>query len=380
MLKKILYLLLFFVWATKVAATEEIVLGSVLPLNGPSADLGLGLKNGYSSYLKIWNEDHGKKIGYKINVISRDDRYEPNLTFRETLKLTRDEKVFAFFSHVGTPTTESIKDFLVKEKNYLFGLFSGARMFREANQKNIFHLRASYEEEIERLVNYYAKNQQRKFFIVHQADSFGGSGKALVTKLLEKKNMFLIGQTSYERNKLLSEKSVKELAQLAPHVTFFIGTYAPLANLIKEARKVGYKGEFATISFIGTKGLKEALGSSQEEVTISQVVPNPQNRSLELVRHYQDVMKKNGFKKYDYGSLEGYLYARVFTHYLESYLDVNKKTLNGTKINREEFFQGLRQFKTKIDGVAIDFSNSKQVAYDQVFLVKIKNGKNIDLE
>lgn len=367
--RKFLLLFLFLLLNSGTFA-QEILLGSVLPLKGPTAELGIGLKNGYDSHFKIWNEEKGKKLGINIKVISRDDQYEPTSTYRETFNLVKSRNVFALFSQVGTPTTESIREFLKKENMPLFGLLSGAKLFRQTDQKTFFHLRASYEQELERLLNYFLKTQKKNFFIVHQSDSFGGSGKALIMKLLEKNKLTLSGECAYQRNKFVDKNGIDTLLKSSSDVVIFVGTYGPFSAFIKDARKAGYKGEFATVSFVGTKGLIKVLDKS-EEVVMAQIMPNPENRKLAIVRSYQEAMKKNGFTEFDYGSFEGYLYALAFTDFVEK---------APRPFERQSFFQKMREYKTDLQGIKIDFTHPLQVARDDVYLVKIKQGKIYDLD
>lgn len=358
--------------ANEVTPVREITLGSVLPLSGPSAVLGNDLKRGFDSHFKLWNETQGKKLGIKINVLVRDDKYEPNLTYKETYKLIKNPKLFSLFSQVGTPTTEAIKELLKKENISAVGLFSGASLFREENQKTFFHIRASYEQEIDKIINYFLNNNNKKrFFIVHQSDSFGGSGKALVMKNLQKTKVMISGETSYQRNFNVSPKSIDDIIKNNPDVLMFIGTYGAFAHLIQETRKKGYKGEYATVSFVGTKGLVEKLGKISKPVYISEVMPNPFDRKLAIVRDYQETMMKNGVNQFDYGSFEGYLNALVFTKFIEN---------NPNITEREDFFNQLRKFKINLSEIKIDFANSQQVSRKEVHLVKLQNGNLEELE
>jgi len=70
-------------------------------------------------------------------------------------------------------------------------------------------------------------------------------------------------------------------------------------------------GGFYTLSFVGLEPLREALGAGMQGVTVAQVVPDPEDRSIPVVLAYQQAMREAGEKLFDSISLEGYLAARV---------------------------------------------------------------------
>ena len=86
---------------------QEIIIGMSNALTGPAAALGTGVKAGAMTYFQKINNAGGIN-GRKIKVISYDDGYEPKRTVENTNKLINEDKVFALFGYVGTPTSAAV--------------------------------------------------------------------------------------------------------------------------------------------------------------------------------------------------------------------------------------------------------------------------------
>ncbi len=50
--------------------------------------------------------------GRKIEVVTKDDAYDPAKTVQNVQELTQSDQVFALFNIVGTPNNEAIRDTL----------------------------------------------------------------------------------------------------------------------------------------------------------------------------------------------------------------------------------------------------------------------------
>src|SRR3979490_54748 len=85
---------------------SQILLGQSVALTGPAQQLGLDMQLGASLYFNQVNARGGVN-GRKIVLKTLDDGYEANRAAENTKKLIHDEKVFALFGYVGTPTSQA---------------------------------------------------------------------------------------------------------------------------------------------------------------------------------------------------------------------------------------------------------------------------------
>src|SRR5262245_66328158 len=85
------------------ASQSEIRLGMSADFSASARALSIELYRGAMAYLLPLNMAGGVN-GRRVVIRAYDDRYEPDLAIRNTLRLMAEDDVFALFSYVGTPT------------------------------------------------------------------------------------------------------------------------------------------------------------------------------------------------------------------------------------------------------------------------------------
>lgn len=346
---------------------KEIKIGMANALSGPAAGLGTQLKAGAEAYLAKVNAAGGIN-GRKITLVSLDDGYEPDKAAAATRKLIEEEKVFALFGYVGTPTsTASVPLASRAGTPYLFP-FTGAEFLRSPVNKWVFNLRASYFDETEAMVERLTKDlNSTKIAVFIQDDAFGEAGKAGINKALHKRSLKLAEEARYKRNTVDVDEGLAKIKAAQPDAVVFVGTYKPFAALVKKAKAAGIKAKFLTVSFIGTSEFIKEAGSDGEGVYITQVVPSPDDTSTPLVKQYQQDMKGGSI---NYTSLEGYADAVVLVEAL-------KKA--GAGLTRSGMVSVLESMNTDIGGMNVGFSATKHQGSTQVFLTQVKGGKAVPI-
>src|SRR5262245_11470550 len=78
---------------------KTIVLGHSAAFTGPAAQLGIQMNAGTKAYFDYVNAQGGVN-GRKIELKTRDDRYEATLCVENTKKFIEEDKVFALVSYV----------------------------------------------------------------------------------------------------------------------------------------------------------------------------------------------------------------------------------------------------------------------------------------
>ena len=349
-------------------SAQEIKIGMANALSGPAAGLGWNLKNGAVAYLDKINAAGGVN-GRKIKLISVDDGYEPQRSAAATKSLIEEEKVFALFGYVGTPTSTAALPIATKAGvPYLFP-FTGAEFLRNPVKSNVFNLRASYFDETEAMVEHLTKTLGlKKIALFIQDDAFGEAGKAGVSRAMAKRGLKLPVEVRYKRNTLEVGEGLAKLKGESPDAVVFIGTYKPFAQLLKSAKAEGFKSRFLTVSFIGTADLIKDAGADGDGVIISQVMPAFDNANIALVKNYQADVKADSR---NYGSLEGYADAVVL---------VNALKAAGPNLTRSRLMETLESLDTDIGGIKVRFSKQNHQGSSAVFLTQIQGGKAIALE
>ena len=108
---------------------DRIVFGQAAVLEGPAASLGLGMREGLLAAFSEVNRAGGVK-GRKLELVSRDDGYEPKRSIEATRSLHDDDKVFAVVGPVGTPTSAATQPIATEAGVPFIGAFTGAEFLR----------------------------------------------------------------------------------------------------------------------------------------------------------------------------------------------------------------------------------------------------------
>ena len=130
---------------------NSITLGQSAALSGPAQELGIEMRLGAQTYFNQINQAGGV-FGRQIKLVSLDDGYEPERASANTKKLIGDDKVFALFGYVGTPTSNAALPIFTEARVPFFGAFTGAESLRNPHNRYIFNVRASYFDETEKII------------------------------------------------------------------------------------------------------------------------------------------------------------------------------------------------------------------------------------
>jgi len=299
-------------------SSGSILFGQAAALEGPSSALGRGMRQGI---LAAFAEINGKGgvHGRTLELISRDDGYDPDRSIVQTVKLIDEDRVFALIGAVGTPTS-TVTVPIAKAKNVPFiGPFTGAGFLRAPELHTVVNIRASYGAEAEAWIKHLTEDLHiRSIAIFYQDDSYGRDGLAGVKLALEKRGLELTAESTYERNTKAVGSAVRVLRRAEPEAVVMVGTYAPCAEFIRLARRSGFDPIFVNISFVGANALARELGPEGNGVIVSQVVPFPWDTSVKIVADYQAAEKAlDPALEPEFVSLEGYLSGRLVAAALE---------------------------------------------------------------
>lgn len=297
---------------------DAILFGQAAALEGPSSALGQRMRQGIVAAFTEINAKGGVH-GRKLQLISRDDGYDPDRSVAETLRLIEGDKVFALIGAVGTPTAMATIPITSARNVPFIGPFSGAEFLRDLELPNVVNIRASYGAEAEAWIKHLTEDRKfTRIGIFYQDDSFGRDGLAGVKRALAKRGLELAAEGTFERNTRAVVQAWRMIKRADPEAIVMVGTYGPCAEFIKLAHRSGARPTFVNISFVGANALAAELGPEGEGVIVSQVVPSPWDRSLKLVADYQAAQTAfDPTLAPDFVSLEGYLSGRLAAAALE---------------------------------------------------------------
>jgi ABC-type branched-subunit amino acid transport system substrate-binding protein len=312
---------------------REIVLGQSLGLSGPLAELAPDITNAAKAYFDSVNEKGGVH-GRKIRTVILDDGYQAANTVRAVRQLVADEQVFALYNLTGTANVAAVLPMLAQENPPVpvIAPITGADAVRQPVMANVFHIRASYADEIEKLVQHLTTVGIRRIGVLWINNGMGQDGLASVEKAMQKRGIQPHAAASIQPDGSDTDKAVAALHDRRPEVVVMITTGVATVRFIKTYNKVRTGMRFYALSVMGTQSTVRALGADGVGVVVTSVVPFPWSQSSPLAREYRTAMQKAGYDNLSFLGFEAYINAKVLVEGLRR---------AGRDLTRTRFVQAL---------------------------------------
>ncbi len=353
----LLYGLFLFVCSQTVAA-ETLQLGMSAPLTGPAADIGQQYAKGAQLAFHHFNQQGGV-AGRQIELLLRDDGYEPLQTVENTRFFLQQAKVFALFGYVGTPTSAAVLPLLRKYRRPFVMPFTGAELLRQPADDFIFHLRAGYREEAQAQVRLLVDQLGlRKVALLIQADEFGSSVANALLAELKSRQIKPLTIARFQRNSSELAQAVRQLAAHNPELVLTVGTYQPLAQAIRQGQQQGFNPVYAVVSFTGVSHLHRQLPENAQ-VYASMVVPAAQSQHPLAIACQQAAVTQRTNCDNEV-ALEGFAAASLFSQALRA---CQTQLTAGCVLSRLP--------ELALDGFALNYQPKRHQASADVFLYRL---------
>jgi branched-chain amino acid transport system substrate-binding protein len=350
-----------------------IKIGMVNDQSGPNKGAGKSMRVGVDAYFKAVNEKGGVN-GKKIELVTADDKYVPDNTVDALLKLIEQQKIFAVVGTIGTSNGVSIMPVVKEYKLPFVAPRSGASNFRTPVTREIFNIRASHQEEVDKVVDLLVKEGgAKRFALFYQNDTFGMDIMTCTENALKRHGLSLVAKGSFERGTQAVTSALATIMEGKPDAIILGSIYGPGAEFAKAARKEGLKSYLATGSFAGGSNLVKAAGPAAEGILMTQVVPHLDDLSLPLTKECKEAIDKNaedvGFNAV---TMEGCMTAKSMVLALQS---------AGNPPTQEGFIKAYESMKdVDMGGIKLSFTADNHQGQSNVFLEVVKDGKLVPLK
>ncbi|MBN9404061.1 MAG: ABC transporter substrate-binding protein [Burkholderiales bacterium] len=338
------------------AGAAEVVIGQVAPLTGVLGTTGQQMVLGGKIYFD-WVNSQGGVNGATIRQEVVDDGYKVPDTVRLTRALLAKPEVVALFGFAGTANiTQLLADGVLEQGGAaLVAPYTGGEPLRSPFNPWIFHLRASYGDEAEHMVQQLTTLNMSRIAVVYQDDGFGKAGLAGVEAALAKRNLKLVTSVGYERNTDKVEDAAKAIRAADAQAVIMIAINKAAGAFVKRYRELGGGAQLMSISVVDPAeivkiaGLKNAHG-----VGISQVVPYPYQPRLPVVREFQQLLEKYAPEaEVNYTNFEEFLGAKVLVEGLR------RAGPEPTRAKLIKALESLRNFD--LGGITVSYSPTNRV-------------------
>jgi branched-chain amino acid transport system substrate-binding protein len=224
------------------ASDTEIKIGNTNPYSGPASSYA-AIGKTIDAYFKAVN-DAGGINGRKVKFISLDDGYSPPKTVELVRQMVEQDKIFALFQSLGTPTNTAIHKYMNSKKVPQIYVATGASKWGDPKH---FPWTMGFQPDYHTEAAIYAKHilatiKDAKIAILHQNDDFGrdyldgfkeGLGKANEGKIVK--------IVSYEATDPTVDSQVIQLKDTGANVFFNVGAPKQAAQAIRKAADINWK-------------------------------------------------------------------------------------------------------------------------------------------
>jgi len=314
---RIMLMLSMLLGAGAVAQADEVVIAQVAPLSGVLATTGERMVLGAKLHFDAVNADGGIN-GRMIRHVVRDDGYRVDDTIAQTRDLLENVKPLALIGFAGTANITALlaSGLLEKHRTFMVGPYTGGESLRTPYNPWLFHVRASYEDEAEHIVQQLTQLGSRRIAVLYQDDGFGRSGLVGVEAALQRRGLEPVARASYDRVSADVAQAAATMVEARPDVIIMISINRATAAFARQYRSAGGMAQLFNISVVDPQELVQLAGlESVHGLGISQVTPYPYRGLLPVVRDYQAALARFAppGTTPSYTSFETYIAARVLT-------------------------------------------------------------------
>ena len=250
--------------------------------------------------------------GRRIEFVTLDDANDTKRSGENTRKLLEENSVLALFGYASATLSRPALPLVEKHKAPFLAPFTGADPMRVFN-RYVYNMRASYADELEKIVDHYSRFGIKRFAIVHYDDVIGKENYTAVDRALKQRDLAPVSVAAFkDRAKPDIETGVKDVLKGDPDVIILTTLYKASSDFIKMARKAGSTAQMVSNSFPGSTPLSKELGKDGVGVVIAQVVPSPTFTAVPVLQEYRAAIEKLlGAREYSFTSLESFIAAKV---------------------------------------------------------------------
>lgn len=286
-----------------------VLLGQTVALSGPLGEFGRDIVTGAKACLERINNAGGIH-GRKLTLITLDDQYNSEAAARNITRLLQADKVFCLLSVMGTSMSLEAMRQTEAEGVPLFAPWTGVQAVREPPRRHVFNVRASYKDELLKILRHLKTIGMRRVAVVYFESSFSAELKSLLNEMA-RWPATPVATSAIRPDGSDLDEVVSATFKANPETIILLTAGKSTVDFIRAYSGRSKGTQYYALSIMGTNASVQALGPDGVGVMVSSVVPFPWAAGVPIVREYQDAMQKIGVGEFSFTSLESYINTRV---------------------------------------------------------------------
>lgn len=299
--------------AQATSGASTLTVGMVRPLTGPLRGVAEGYMETVKALFEATNAQGGIN-GARLELSVLDDAGDPGRTAAQVRAMAARPEVVALIGTAGTGNVLGCVPILQEARLPMVGPFSGSDALRTAQNRGIFHVRASYDDEIETLVQTMAaRHPTGRAVVMYQDDPFGNGAYGTFLKYISgQAPQMSVNAFKFERasGNLADPQGAINALKSADGVLLIAAPRAAnrLLAVSRQQRSTATVYSLSVVDAIAM--VKDAGVALAAGVLITQVMPNPKKSSTKVAREYRALAEKSGLAL-TYVGMEAFVATKV---------------------------------------------------------------------
>ncbi|MBI5033743.1 MAG: ABC transporter substrate-binding protein [Chloroflexi bacterium] len=268
---------------------EPLKIGIIAAMSGTNAVLGDWMKKGVSLAVDQKNKAGGIQ-GRQIQVVVYDDEADPTKSVNLAQKVATEDKVIAVWA--TSNSTSALADIPIFAK-YKIPQFTNGTNVDITNKGSAYIFRAtpagpSFEDT---LIDFLVKQKgMKKFAIIADTSAYGKGEGDYQVDALKRNGLQATTREAFGIDDKDFTGQLTKILQTQPEVILLASSEVASGLIAKQARQLGFKGQFAGGAAIGTPKYIETAGADIAEGTLF-TTPWLHDDANEISRKFVDAYK-----------------------------------------------------------------------------------------
>lgn len=294
---------------------KAVTIGCSAAMSGPLLGFGADIQLGAGAAFAQANA-RGGVHGRMLQLQMADDAYEPERTLANVRQIIGQGSALALLSCVGTPNNAAILPLIEEAGIPYVAPITGASSLRK-NARHVFHVRASYTDEVQRLMQRLTGMGLKGIGVVYLDNGYGREMLQEATRALTALGTTPAAQVAVATDGKNLPQVLQAVAAARPSAVLLATAGTVSVGLVRGIKKQSPGVLMAALSVTLPSASLGQLGEDGSGLALSMIVPDPHRARLPLVRDYQSALRAQGHTDFSQGSLEAYVNARVLIEGLE---------------------------------------------------------------
>ncbi|MDZ7865314.1 ABC transporter substrate-binding protein [Acidovorax sp.] len=290
---------------------DEIRLGASAVLSGPlgpqTAQYGEGSRLLFDA-INAQGGVHGRMIRYT----TLDDAFDAQKAVENTRRLLENDKVFMVFNSTGTAQTAAILPLIQEHRTLLFGPVTGASVFRENFNPHVFHVRAGYASEAQKIVSQLRQQGMDRVAVFYQDDGLGKTLLAELKKASAQEKLPFVAEIKVDPKQPDFAAAGQATEKAQPQAVIVATAGTTFTHYIKGVQATSARPTYYGFSVASMDVIQRELKEKSRGIILAQIMPSLRSTTVPVVAEYLALLRaKSPGAQPSASQFEGFVHARL---------------------------------------------------------------------